>query len=74
MGLEGQYFEFVSNSGSTLINSKTLENHPLEKLKQAGETPMQSLADAPGVSPKKLKRAADITREWEKIKAAIGGE
>jgi hypothetical protein len=74
MGLEGQYFEFVSNSGSTLINSKTLENHPLEKLKQTGETPLQSLADAPGVSPKKMKRDNEIFQEWEKIKAAIGGE
>lgn len=74
LGLEGQYFEFVNNGASTLLNSKTLETNTLEGLKQSSIPQAQAPTDSRPLPEKAVRLKAEISAEWEKIRSEIGGE
>jgi len=72
LGLEGQYFEFVNNSSSIVLNSKTLQATTVEDLKRSRISQGYPQTDSTLFQERKEKRAAELTKEWEKIKSEIG--
>ncbi len=72
LGLEGQYFEFENNGNSITLNSKTLETTTIDALKKSRISDIQIPSSDLISSRDKIK--ADISEEWEKIKAETGRE
>jgi hypothetical protein len=72
LGLEGQYFEFVNKRSSIVLNSKTLEATTVEELKTSRISQAYPQTDSMLFQQRKEKRAAELTKEWEKIKSEIG--
>lgn len=72
LGLAGQYFEFVNNSSSIVLNSKTLRTTTVEALKRSSISQGQPQTDSTLLQERKEKIAAEITKEWEKIMSEIG--
>jgi len=71
LGLEGQFFEFESASGSLLLNSKTLETTSLKQL-QSNAPPTLAPAAAVTSPETKAKTSADIAAAWEKVLSEVG--
>jgi hypothetical protein len=74
LGLEGQFLAFENASSSTLLNSKTFEANSLEKLKKSKISPAQASADPEMLPENKEQIKVEISKEWEKLLAEIGGE
>jgi hypothetical protein len=72
LGLEGQFFEFVNDAGSTLLNSKTFETTTLDALKQSRNPQIQFPTDSSPLPEKAVKNMARIANEWEKLKSELG--
>ena len=72
LGLEGQYFEFMNNSGSIVLNSKTLEESTLEDLRESRISQGSPQPDSALSLERKEKRKAELSNAWEKIKSEIG--
>ena len=72
-GLQGQYLEFENGGSRVLLNSKSLEKQALEAFSPSASRPVQDLAVCSPPSPRKVKRDAEISREWKKLEAESGG-
>jgi hypothetical protein len=71
-GLEGQHFEFVNKRSSIVLNSKTLRATTVEDLKRSRISEGHPQTDPTLFQERKEKSAAELTKEWEKIKSQIG--
>ena len=74
LGLGGQYFEFVSNSSSTLLNSKNLQATTLKELKSSRMPEFQPQWDSSLFDERKEKISAELAKEWDKIKSEVEKE
>ncbi len=73
-GLDGQFFEFKSPSGSVLLNSKTFEATSLEKLKDSKISPVHPPTGAAMLQHNREMTRTEISKEWEKLSSEIGSK